>query len=52
MSYMPTSTHVKHARDYPQVLLILLLLQPLVHVLVQLLLLLFLHVLPSYGLVG
>ena len=44
---MPTSTHVKHARDYPQVLLILLLLlQPLVHVLVQLLLLLFLHVLP------
>ena len=46
MSYMPTSTHVIYARDYPQVLLILLLLQPLVHVLVQLLLLLFLHVLP------
>ena len=45
MSCMPTSTHVKHARDYPQVLLILLL-QPRVHVLVQLLLLLFLHVLP------
>ena len=44
MSYMPTSTHVIYARDYPQVLLILLLLQPLV--LVQLLLLLFLHVLP------
>ena len=46
---MPTSTHVIHARDYPQVLLILLLvmlLQPRVHVLVQLLLLLFLHVLP------
>ena len=50
MSCMPTSTHVIHARDFPQVLLLLL--NPLVDVLVQLQLLLFLHVLPSYGLVG
>ena len=49
---MPTSRHVIHACpcDFPQVLLMLL--NPLVAVLVQQLVLLVMHVLPSYGLVG